>query len=138
RDLFAPLAAQLLNGVTIEALGTAAALPTPDRPQPLLPGEQRSVEIVWVDRFGNLVVDLHRDQLKDGAPESLVVQSGDVQISGLRRDYQAPDGRPFAVIGSSGYLEIACRERSAATTLGRGVGDSINVARPGSASTKGS
>ena len=66
RDVFAPAAAHLSNGVTPETLGdptatiTALALPIP-RPE----GNVVRGQIVFADAFGNLVSDITADILAD-------------------------------------------------------------------------
>lgn len=127
RDLFAPLAAALLNGGSIETLGhSIAPTPTPEAAQ-LRQGEQVEVPVLWIDRFGNVVLDLHQDQLPPEARAELTLFHGRHEIRGIRRNYLSETDEPFALIGSTGYLEIACRQRSAASALGLTTGDRVLI-----------
>ena len=68
-------------------------------------------EVISVDRFGNAVTNL------------LAMRGGQVQVNGfslvLRRTYaDVAQGEPLALVGSSGLVEIAVRDGSAAEQLG--------------------
>ena len=68
-------------------------------------------EIITVDRFGNAVTNL------------LAMRGGEVHVGALalpvRRTYaDVATGEAVALVGSSGLVEIAVRDGSAATKLG--------------------
>jgi S-adenosylmethionine hydrolase len=102
RDIFAPAAAAIARGKTVDTLGRpvklAGQLPWGERPS----GEGR---VVHVDHYGNLITDLPREE----------VQAGSVAVAGerlsLRRTYEdvAP-GELVAYIGSARTVEIAVRD----------------------------
>jgi S-adenosyl-L-methionine hydrolase (adenosine-forming) len=123
RDVFASVAAHLTLGVAPSALGptatTVQALPA--FRAPVTPAGVSGV-VLSVDRFGNLISDVHLDQL--GA--NPVVTVGSQSIVGVERTYGVSPGLK-AVVGSSGYLEVAVAGGSAAATLGVGVGASVEV-----------
>jgi S-adenosylmethionine hydrolase len=141
RDIFAPLGAHLAKGVPIEALG----LPVSDWrripfPTPRLNQDESQVdgEILYVDRFGNLVTNLEVKtesglvQNVIGPPialgEHVIITVGSRHVSGLRRSYaEAEPGQLLAIIGSAGYLELAVREGNAAALLGVTVGDAVQI-----------
>jgi S-adenosyl-L-methionine hydrolase (adenosine-forming) len=126
RDVFAPAAAHLSLGVGLEALGPAVrrirALPpfrARRRPDGTLEGR-----VMHVDRFGNVVTDVRAEDLPAGRIE---VSIGGQHIEGLASTYEdGPDLK--ALVGSAGYLEVACRGGSAAYRLGVDVGASVLVA----------
>ena len=124
RDVFAPVAAHLSLGVSPDDMGTqvleAASL---DLRPPSLRGEALQGQVIFVDRFGNLVTNIRRDQLNG---DSVKVDAGGASVKGLRNSYADGEGLR-ALIGSHGYLEIADRNRSAAQTLSLGVGATISV-----------
>jgi S-adenosylmethionine hydrolase len=73
-------------------------------------------EVVYIDRFGNCLTNL---------PASRVLASGTTRIKAgarlipIQASYSAvKPGKPVAVIGSSGLLEIAVNGGSAAKKLG--------------------
>lgn len=133
RDIFAPVAAHLSNGVPLEEFGPQISdLVT--FPIPEVTGGDRSIhgEIVYVDRFGNLVTNVSREQLKPWQGKSgfgpVRIHVGSAEIEGINRTYSdVPKGRAVAVFGSSGFLEMAVNGGSAQATLGASVGSHILV-----------
>jgi len=125
RDIFAPVAAKLATGVASRSLGSRAD----DLVELVLPAvsiARRSVSgvVIHVDRFGNLMTSITAADLRSIAGSrahgSVVVEVGRRKLSGgLARTYgERPPGTLLALIGSSGRLEIACRDGSAASLLG--------------------
>ena len=82
-------------------------------------------EVIYVDRFGNLITNLLPEHLR-GAVE-VTIEGRPVRLVGA---YQ--EGRPgevIGLIGSFGSLEIALREANAAQLLGMGRGSRVVVRR---------
>ena len=112
RDVFAPAAALLAAGAVLESLG-----PTNDHPVVRRTPEAKRLgdgaiggEVISVDRFGNLITNL------------VAPRGGAVEVSGravpLRRTYaDVAPGEVIAIVGSSGLVEIAVRDGSAAREL---------------------
>jgi hypothetical protein len=126
RDVFAPAAAQLAVGVSLESLGRAVSSPIVRRtPEPHRRGDGALVgQVIAVDRFGNAVTNL------------LGLRGGAVEIGGRRipvsRTYaDVPSGELTALCGSSGLIELAVRDGSAAREHGlvRGAGVVYHVGR---------
>jgi S-adenosylmethionine hydrolase len=112
RDVFAPAAASLANGASIDALGVEAESPIVRRtPEPTRRADGAiDGEVIVIDRFGNAVTNLI--SLRGGTIEvgSLVIP--------IRRTYaDAKVGEAVAVVGSSGFIEVAIRDGDAARTL---------------------
>ena len=112
RDVFAPAAAQLALGAPLETLGAVEDDPLIRRTPEATRRDDGGVqgEVITVDRFGNAVTNL------------LAMRGGQVQVGGLtlalRRTYaDAATGEPMALVGSSGLVEIAVRDGSAAERL---------------------
>ncbi|HVZ76793.1 MAG TPA: SAM-dependent chlorinase/fluorinase [Gemmatimonadaceae bacterium] len=112
RDVFAPAAVQLANGVPLDALGEPVSEPiirrTPE-PHRAADGALEGM-IVTIDRFGNAITNF------------LGVRGGVAHVAGrevpVRRTYgDVASGQPLALVGSSGLLEIAVRDGSAAHVL---------------------
>jgi S-adenosylmethionine hydrolase len=101
RDIMAPAAAMIACGQPLEELA-----------RPL------------DDHFGNATTNLHADVFKTfGHP---VVSIRRQTVGKLRRTYwDVPPGKALALIGSSGLLEIAVRDGSAAEQLKIRVGDEV-------------
>jgi S-adenosylmethionine hydrolase len=124
RDVFAPVAAALSNGVEASALGEQIedfVRLSPLAPERAPDGTIRAC-IIHVDRFGNCVTNISRgdvpgETIERGARLSV----GGHEIHSFRRFFleeEATTGAAFAVWGSAGFLEIAVRCDSAARLLG--------------------
>jgi len=126
RDIFAPVAAHLSRGVPLDELGPPVgeimALP-PFRARSQPDGSLLG-RVIHIDRFGNLITDVRAEQLPPPLP--LVVEIAGRRIRGLSPTYGHGTGL-LALIGSSGFLEIALRQGSAALELGAHPGDSLLV-----------
>ncbi len=113
RDVFAPAAAALARGDSLESLGRAVEAPVVLRtPEPeKKPDGWIDGVVIHVDRFGNAVTNI------------MTLHPGTVSIAGhllpLSRAYGDVDrGEPVALLGSSGLLEVAVRDGHAAEVLG--------------------
>jgi len=131
RDIFAPVAAHLVRGTPVSELGTPVAELTPVQaftPQVLRPGVVQG-RIIHVDRFGNCITNLTTDHLHAiDIGRRIVVDISDQQLFGLFRTYSdGPTGIPMCLIGSSGQIELAVRNGSAAKHLGVDIGDKFRV-----------
>lgn len=112
RDVFAPAAAALARGESIDTLGAPAVSPIVRRtPEPVrMDTGELDGEIILVDRFGNCITNLFG------------FRAGTVSVGGrdirVRQTYAEVEiGEPVAVAGSAGFIEIAVRDGSAAETL---------------------
>jgi S-adenosyl-L-methionine hydrolase (adenosine-forming) len=129
RDLFGPVAAHLASDVPLDEVGSPLdALVRLPFPSPLRDldasgtiGAVRS-EVIHVDRFGNLITNLTAADLP---PDPIVTVAGRT-IRGLVPHFQAT-APLIALIGSSGLLEVAVPNGSAASALGVGVGAAVVV-----------
>jgi S-adenosylmethionine hydrolase len=125
RDLFAPAAAlcsagfaERLRGAAIDPEVQPWAVPKPGK-------DSLTGEILHVDRFGNCISSLHRTDLSSlpGSENRIGVRTGAFRSERIHRTYaDAPIGAPLSLIGSSGFLEIAVREGSAAERFGLDTG----------------
>jgi S-adenosylmethionine hydrolase len=123
RDIMAPVAAHLANGVSPREFGRAT-----DRLE-ILPGVHRAeVEgdvtrgmVLYVDRFGTLISNVGADQLSGagvGCPNSEVLVDG-VSVGPLRSAFcDVPPGEPVAFIGSGGLVEVAVNRGRAVDRFG--------------------
>jgi S-adenosylmethionine hydrolase len=135
RDVFAPVAAALSGGVRPEKLGQRTLdwvrLPRL-RPKVLRQGKLEG-RIIHIDRFGNCVTNITRNELTEKDIESgarLVV--GSKRVNSFKRFYGEEPGsgnKAFAIWGSAGFLEIAAENHSAAGLLRVKRGDRVAVYR---------
>jgi S-adenosylmethionine hydrolase len=129
RDVFAPVAAHLSRGVAIEKLGPALTdFVRLDWPQPEVRAGVVRGEVVYVDRFGNLITNLDAASVAGFGAKPCEVFARRKRLCPVAPFYGAVDvGRPLAVVGSTGFLEIAVNGASAADKFGMGVGVQISV-----------
>jgi len=121
RDIFAPAAAMLAAGATVDQLGPALSqLVELQLPRPRREGRQLFGQILRIDRFGNLISSIVRADLPaDVAPEALRFDLGGVVINGLSLTYGlVPPDALLATIGGFDRIEIAVNGGSAAARLG--------------------
>jgi S-adenosylmethionine hydrolase len=132
RDIFAPVAAHLSLGTPLHALGPPITDPVAlSWPQTTFTPEAVRGEIVYVDGFGNLVSNIKGSDLLAWLSEkSHVIILGSLTLKGLAHTYgDVASGEFLALVGSHGYLEIACAGGNAAKRLGVGKGRSLSVVR---------
>jgi len=126
RDLFAPAAAALAEGCSPADLGTplGRAPVMLELPQPYHEGKSVVGQVIYVDRFGNLVTNLTSAEVPSYAV--LVVEDSD--IGPLVATFgSVGSGSPLAYVGSGGQVEIAVRDGSAARRFGIGVGGKVRA-----------
>ncbi len=131
RDIFAPAVAHLCNGVALSELGD------PVEPETLLPGvlpltrdEAGALvaEVLWVDRFGNVQLNVDPDELLVfDDPVSLSFHDR-VQQARRADSYSAiPAGALGLVVDAYGLISIAANRHSAAGDLGLEAGDTVTL-----------
>jgi S-adenosyl-L-methionine hydrolase (adenosine-forming) len=125
RDIMAPAAAMIAAGTPIADLARPIADPILLDLSPA-DGSVRKASIIHIDQFGNATTNMAYDVFKTfGDP--VVIVSGQT-VGKLRRTYwDVMPGKAIALIGSSGLLEIAVRDGSAAEKFGLRVGDEIRL-----------
>jgi S-adenosyl-L-methionine hydrolase (adenosine-forming) len=131
RDLFAPAAAWLSKNQPLSAFGQVVRdVRTFPIRKPRWESGTLVGEIVYVDRFGNVISNLTAVQLKElqtvtKRPSPLISIAGH-RIDGLVNSYSEGDrDTPQALINSNGQLEIFLKEGHAAAALKVGPRDSI-------------
>lgn len=134
RDVFAPAAAHLALGVPPERFGRAVTDPV-RLPWPASRASAGGMagEVVHVDRFGNLVTSI---RAVDVAPDGVVEVAGR-ELPLVRIFADIDRGTVAGLVGSSGRLEIAARETSAAASLGVGRGAPVLLRRRSSTTKEG-
>lgn len=121
RDVFAPVAAALAQGTPLDALGEVFHSPVRLRtPQPRRDADgSLHGEVLTIDRFGNAMTNL------------VVREPGGVVVAGARtvrlvHTYgEAALGELVALVGSSGFVELAVRDGNAALAFGLARGHAV-------------
>jgi S-adenosylmethionine hydrolase len=126
RDLFAPVAAMVANGEFSEEKHCRPIADPVLLPMDFAKAGAGRGEVIYVDHYGNAVTNVRREAIGE-PPKRVVIKNRD--IGPIRETYAAViDGEPLALIGSSGLLEIAIRNGSAAHALKIAVGDVVGLA----------
>ncbi|HAY23116.1 MAG TPA: hypothetical protein DCY27_13340 [Desulfobacterales bacterium] len=128
RDIMAPTAAYISLGTPLTALGPSLTDPVAlNLPAPRLEERRLLGEIIYGDRFGNLISNILFADLqiwRQGQPIGLTVNGHPIPHL-VRTYHEVPSGTLLALEGSHGYLEIACRLGSAAQALHTGPGGQV-------------
>ncbi len=120
RDIFAPVAVQVLMNPTCDGLGTVLENPvTIEVHEPM---------VVQIDRFGNIVTNIPGPGLSPGSS----MRMGKARIEDRAQTYaDIPGGGLAMVLGSAGTIEVAMNRASAAEVTGAYVGMPIQLDFPG-------
>jgi S-adenosyl-L-methionine hydrolase (adenosine-forming) len=121
RDIFAPVAAHLCKGARPSSFGPVIE----DHLKPTFAEPQRTSKRTWVgtilhiDHFGNMITNFHVEQFPRTCTHPFELAVGTRVLEKLCLTYaEANPGEAFVIVGSSGYLEIAANQVSAARILG--------------------
>ena len=125
RRHLAPTAAHLATGIRPSLFGKVID----DHLKPSFTEPNRASKRLWVgtilyiDRFGNLITNFHIDNFASVRIKPFELAIGTQHLNELGSTFaEMPPNAPFVIIGSSGYLEVAANQGSAARLLGCGVG----------------
>lgn len=125
RDIFAPVCAYLSLGKRPKDFGPKIKeckilqIKEPLKKDGVIEGE-----VVYIDRFGNLITNIEGESL----PRNALIKIKNTQIHGISKCYSdAPIGALLAVIGSGGMLEISVNSANASFLLGCGKGEKVFV-----------
>lgn len=127
RDIFAPVAARLANGMPIARVGepiddpVCLSIPQPEFRTP----DEIVAHVLHIDRFGNLILNITAEQL----PDTPVFEIAGHRIRGLRRTYaDGTAGELIAYTGSTRHhIEVALPGGHAAQRTGAQVGTPVYI-----------
>ena len=130
RDVFAPVAAELSRGVSLESFGKE--IRDEIRLKALTPEVTRKGKvkgrIIHIDRFGNCITNFDQRAISEAVEETATFTVKGKRIQPVRRSYSEGTGhKVFAIWGSAGFLEFSARNRSAAKLLKAKRGDAVAV-----------
>ena len=131
RDVFAPVAAHLSLGVDLAELGPLLE-PTVLMPGllPIIDTEDGGlvVEVLWIDRYGNVQQNIGPDDLAEwGTPFSVVAKDRTETVA-IRPAYRSlGTGEVGAIVDSSGLISLALNGTSAAEHLGLSASDELRI-----------
>ena len=131
RDVFAPVAAHLATGVDLGEMGD------PIQPAGLLPGvlpvaaiesDGLHAEVLWVDRFGNLQLNVdpgELDALEAGDRYRVRVAERVLPAQRVSAYDDVPTGGLGVLVDSWGMVSLVVARASAAADLGIGAGGAV-------------
>lgn len=131
RDIFAPSAAFLSKTYQTDAFGEVVTdFVRFTMPKAKADGAAMKGVVLRVDAFGNLMTNLTAENIPAAS-----LQGGSIQLSvsgkpvgQFARTFAAGNpGEPIAIVGSTGYVEIAVNRGNAARTLGVGRGAEVTL-----------
>jgi len=130
RDIFAPVAAHLRKGVAPSKFGKLIQDHLRSSfEQPVRSGKRLwSGTVLKIDRFGNLITNFRLDEFPQLKERPFQMTAGLVTVERLVSSYsEALPGELVLVPGSSGFLEVALNQASAAGKLGCAVGSAVEL-----------
>jgi S-adenosylmethionine hydrolase len=116
RDLFAPVATQLVHGMMPDCVPAALTPALPDWPEDL-------PQVLYIDHFGNAITGLRAERL--GRDVRLRIGGTDLAYARTYSDVRA--GQGFWYENANGLVEIVVNQARASDQLGIAVGDSIGM-----------
>jgi hypothetical protein len=128
RDIFAPVAANLSLGLDPRELGPIVTdWVRLDWPAPRHDPRGIAGEVIYVDRFGNLISNIPGETLTlDDHPKCVRVAG--VEVPRIVRTYSDVEPNALIALVSSGeWLEVAVNRGSAAQRLGASIGTAVTI-----------
>jgi S-adenosylmethionine hydrolase len=128
RDIFAPVAAHLSLGTSVEDLGPPINDPV-RLPAPHLSRQPGKItgQVMYIDHFGNLLTNIPGTDLPS-LGNSVTTTVGQTKIRGLSPTFASGSpGKPIAYVDSSRHLAIAAVNASAQELLESHVGERVEV-----------
>ena len=133
RDVFSPIAAWVSKGIEPSNFGPQigdyhrfAGL----HPQAVSDFQSRGI-ILKADKFGNLITNFSPAEFPQFARQpapSFRIDIGGKQITTMRNAFgEGEPGEVFAILGSTGYLEVVCNRASAARLLNAAPGTEVVI-----------
>jgi hypothetical protein len=130
RDVFSSVAGHLAAAVTPAQFGKRIE----DYLRPAFDKPSHTGKHIWTgtilkaDHFGNLATNFHVDQFPSVRTHAFALNIGLQIITRLALTFsECAAGELFAVVGSSGYLEIVASQGSAAQALGCRAGSPVEL-----------
>ena len=136
RDVFAPAAAWLSRGEPIDSFGPLVNnIVRFEVPRAFEEDGRLVGEVQHIDRFGNLITNISREDLVSfaGAPQisTLHIHVKQAEVVGLQRCYaDATPGTLSALVNSDSWLELFCNQARAADLVRADIGERVEISTP--------
>ncbi len=131
RDIFAPAAAHLLNGVKPAEFGPEIGEATkPEFAKVTRKNDALVGEVLHVDGFGNIITNINEKEVAQSHAKSAVsaeLAGSKLELKFCKAYGEAEPQEPLALIGSHGFLEISLNQGNAAEKFKTHAGDKVTV-----------
>lgn len=127
RDIFAPVAAILAKGFKFEDLGNEIKNYKIMNFFKAKYEDFIECEVIFIDRFGNLVLSIKEEDFKFKKEVELEYQGKKYYLKNVRTYYDVNKGELLILKGSSEFYEISIREGSAKDLLNVSVGSILKL-----------
>ena len=127
-DVFCPVAAKIVNGTPIEELGKVVDLSGAMLPTYMVMGNIVKTHVRHIDSYGNVYLNITYDELMGhlkGRTFSINVRG--TKINDIKVAYSECKPDIALTISSTGYMEAAVYEASAADMMGVKIGDIFDI-----------
>ncbi len=130
RDIFAPVAAHLSQGVALSEFGEPVDELVKYRwTVPIADKDGLEGMVIHIDKFGNLITNISEDLLEEVIDDKNVrIYVGNTILDEIATTFgNVTEGEPVAYIGSSGMLEVGINKGNAEEMLGVQKGAQISL-----------
>lgn len=120
RDIFAPAAAHLAAGVSLNDLGEPLdELVTYRWTVPIVDKDGIEGMVIHIDKYGNLITNITQSQIEEVVDgKNIKIYIGNTILENIEDTFGAvAEGEPVAYIGSSGMLEVGINKGDAEEML---------------------
>jgi S-adenosylmethionine hydrolase len=127
RDIFAPIAAHLFNGLELSAIGSRINdLKRFKFPYAIRVGNGWQGEIIYIDNFGNIVTSILKPQAE--MQNKIIIKLCGVEIHGFVNTFgEKLPGETITFFGCDNKLIIAIVNGNAARKISANIGDSVEM-----------
>ena len=134
RDIFASVAAYLSKGVEPVKFGeeiTDYVRFVAPKPKAVSPNSWKGL-VLKTDKFGNLITNISAKDIPQFASAKFKITVGKTEVTKLCSSYaEGAQGEIFAILGSSGFLEISTNRGAASRQTGADKGSEVTIAFEG-------
>lgn len=133
RDIFASVAAHLSRGVKPSEFGKPINNPVMLKiPEPSMRGNEIRGEVIYIDRFGNLITNVSLDKFYKTVSglksKNFNIRIKDLKITHIYKSYSdAEDLKPSSIFNSWRLLEIFIKNSNASRKLGIKRGEKVLI-----------
>lgn len=132
RDIFAPVAGYLSKRIPLEKFGKEIKqYKQLDLPEVKLTKNKLTGNIIYIDRFGNLITNIEKEKLHNFiGKDKFKIEFKEVNFDKIDDSYAHADrGNPLAIFGSFNNLEISINQGNAKEYFQAEYGDMVKVGK---------